>query len=70
MAIREMEKTVHAAADSTQNTIPSVCCGISAQRKVPILHRGGVLGEFRLVSPMSVTGVSEVWFAVDAYGEQ
>lgn len=70
MAIREMEKTVHAAADSTQNTIPSVCCGISAQRKVPILHRGGVLGEFRLVSPMSVTGVSEVWFAVDGYGEQ
>lgn len=70
MAIQEMEQTVRAAADSIQNTIPSACCGISAQRKVPLLHRNRRLGEFRLVSPMSVTKVSEVWFAVDDYGER
>lgn len=65
-----MEKTLNAAADAAQITIPSVCYDSSTQERMPMLRKGRMLGAFRLVALMAVTGISEVWFAVGRHGER
>lgn len=52
------------------NTIPAICRSVSAQKRMPEFHKGKQLGDFILTAPMSVTDSSELWFAVDAYGER
>lgn len=63
-----MEETIRMDDLSEMDTIPLICTENQLQLKKPKMKAGTEIGEYELISPMSITHNSELWFAKDYSG--
>lgn len=63
----DMEMTLQAKANE-EITLPMACMENTMQYEKPRLKRGVQVGLFTLMAPLTVTGVSELWYAKDPGG--
>ena len=65
-----MEMTVPAVARENDITIPLACIDNRIQYRIPKLSREDRIDSYVLKAPMSITDVSELWFAQSRFGEK
>lgn len=62
------EETIPAPIDAETGTIPTVCMDAENQRKLSWFSVGVEIDGYKLISLMSLTSSSELWFAENMYG--
>ena len=65
-----MEETIRFDSQYMMDTIPLICVENQIQLKKPKMNTGIEIGEYELISLMSVTTNSELWFGKDYFGDR
>lgn len=65
-----MEETIRFDSQCIMDTIPLICVENQIQLRTPKMSSGTEIGEYELISLMSVTANSELWFSKDYFGDK
>lgn len=65
-----MEETIRFGSQYMMDTIPLICAENQIQLRTPKMHSGIEISEYELISLMSVTTNSELWFSKDYFGDK